>query len=91
MAWPLYKTDNMRGDPFTHIISTKDANGNIDDHVGGADNAAAAQAAFDVLLYYYQEHQELVLRERGRILREERGTGGWYRDHLKRTLGIDSP
>ena len=79
---------NVRDDQFTYSIDVVDDDDIAIEHIAGANNIFVANRSFDQLLFYFTERSILMLREGGRVMRREHGTGGWHREYIARTIGL---
>lgn len=67
---------NLHDDAFTFAIDAVDAEGKRRERLAGANNIYAANRAFDELLFHFNPGETLLLRQGGRIIREEPAVGG---------------
>ena len=70
---PLPFRVNFFGDRYVHVIEQIGIDGRREISLGGCNDPHAAQVAFDCLLDNTQPDRKLILREGGRIMREEFG------------------
>lgn len=79
---------NLRDDPFTFMIDAISSTGERK-AAGGSDNVCAANAAFEELIKH-RPGETLLLRQSGRIMREEKGTNEYREKFLGgRSMDID--
>lgn len=67
---------NLYDDAFTFAIDAVDADGKRKERLAGANNIFAANKAFDELLFHFNPGEILLLRQRGRVIRQEPAVGG---------------
>lgn len=66
---------SIHDDPFEWMIEAINSTGAVE-RVAGSNNVAVAQAAFSEFLWH-RDGETLRLRQKGRIMREERAHGGY--------------
>ena len=75
---------NLQGDHFTHSIDLLLKDGTVYEHIGGINNVAVANIAFDELRHYHGKDLVVELRCGAYVMRKSRGFGR-YRERFMET------